>query len=48
MIYIEEIYGGSFYGQGETNSFNYAVGDLIELQWNGQKKKFTTVKMSNG
>lgn len=42
------IYGTDTYGQGTTKSFKYAIGDILELHWNGPQKKFTTHKVNTG
>lgn len=48
LIYYLEVYGTDTYGQGSTKSFKFAVGDILELQWNGPLKTFTTLKISTG
>ena len=43
-----EIWGTDTYGEGITKSFYFSTGDIIELEWNGPLKKFTTTKISTG
>ena len=43
-----EIYATDTYGQNTTKSFTYKDGDIIEFEWNGPLKKFTTTKISTG
>ena len=46
--YGSGIYATDTYGQATQTTFKFTTGDLLELQWNGPLKTFTTIKESTG